>query len=68
MQISPKVIAATLVPLIAAALLWLITGDDTYLVAALLALTGGGAAAIARPAPGVDQKDVAQLSRRKRGF
>lgn len=68
MQISPKAIWATLVPLLAAIALLLITGNDTYLVAILLALTGGGAAILARPAPGVDQKDVEQLARRKRGF
>lgn len=69
MNISPKAVAATLIPLVAAALLWLVTGDDTYLVGCLLALVGGGAAVLAPPAPGVKQADVEQLSGRRRvGF
>jgi hypothetical protein len=65
MTISPKAIAATLIPLVAAALLLLITGDDTYLVGCLLALVGGGAAVLAPPATGVKQSDVDQLAHRR---
>lgn len=66
MIISPKAIAATLIPLVAAALLWLITGDDTYLVGCLLALVGGGAAVVAPPASNVSQAEVVELSEQKR--
>lgn len=62
MTISPKALAATAVPLVAAALLWLITGDDTYLVGILLALAGGGAAVLSPPASGVTQRDVVDLA------
>lgn len=65
-SLSPKAVAATLIPLFAAALLFLITGDDTYLVGCLLALVGGGAAVIAPPATGVKQSDVEQLAERRR--
>lgn len=66
MDISPKAIAATLIPLFAAALLYLITGDDTYLVGCLLALVGGGAAVLAPPAPRVRQAEVAEISESRR--
>lgn len=65
-SISPKAVAATLIPLFAAALLYLITGDDTYLVGCLLAFVGGGAAVLAPPAPRVTQAEVAELSEQKR--
>lgn len=65
-MLSPKAVAATLIPLFAAALLFLITGDNTYLVACLLALVGGGAAVAAPPAPGVRQEEVDALSEQRR--
>lgn len=67
MKLSPKAIAATVVPLIAAALLWAVTGDKTFLVGCLLALAGGGAAIAAPPAPGVRQDEVEHLAERARG-
>jgi hypothetical protein len=68
MQLSPKVLAAVLIPLVAALLLWLLTGDKSFLVAVLLTLTGGGTAVAVKPAPGVTQKDVIRLSEQKRGL
>jgi len=61
-KISPKAIVAFALPFAAAVILWLITGDSTYLVGLLLALLSGGAAVIAPPAPGVRQKDVVDLA------
>lgn len=68
MKISPKVIAAVLVPIVAAAALAALTGDKSFLVAILLTLAGGGAGIAAKPAPNVTQVEVEQLSRRNRGF
>lgn len=69
MNISPKAVWATLVPILASLALFAITGNDTYLVGVLLGLASGGAAASAPPAPGVSQKDVAGLAeRRKRSW
>lgn len=68
MKISPKVIAAVLVPLVAAAMLAVLTGDKSFLVAILLTLAGGGAGIAAKPAPNVTQLEVEHLSRRNRGF
>jgi hypothetical protein len=65
MTISPKAVYATLAPIIAAALLWQITGDKTYLVSILLGFVSGGAAVLAPPAPGVRQEDVARLAERR---
>jgi hypothetical protein len=67
MNLSPKAIYAALVPAVAAALLWLITGDDTYLVGILLGFVSGGAAIVAPPAVGVRQAEVEQLAKRRRG-
>lgn len=64
--ISPKAVAAFLLPFAAALLLYLITGDDTYLVGLLLAVASGGAAVVASPAPGVKQAEVAKIASAKR--
>lgn len=61
MNISPKAIAALIVPVVAAALLWLITGNDTYLIGILLGFVSGGSAALAPPAVGVKQSQVQAL-------
>lgn len=64
-SISPKAVAATIVPVIAAALLWLVTGNDTYLVGILLGFVSGGAAVLAPPAPNVKQAEVVRLSQQR---
>jgi hypothetical protein len=62
-KISPKAVAAFALPFIAGVVLWLITGNSDYLVALLVAaVTGGGGAVLAPPAPGVRQKDVVDLA------
>jgi len=66
--LSPKVVAAVLVPVLAAVALMLLTGDKTFLVAILLSLAGGGAGIAAKPAKGVTQLEVQRLSERKRGL
>lgn len=66
MKISPKAIWAAAAPIVAAVALYLITGDQTYLVGVLLGLVSGGAAASAPPAPGVTQREVAGLAQRKK--
>jgi len=63
-KISPKALVAGLVPLLAAVALYLVTGDETYLVGVLVGLVAGGGAAAAPPAPGVKQRQVKQLQRR----
>lgn len=65
-MISLKVLPAFLVPVLAALLLYLLTGDDTYLVGILVGLVSGGAAIATPPAPGVSQLEVARLASRKR--
>lgn len=67
-MISPKVILPLAISLIAALLLFLLTGDKSFLVMIALSLVGGGAGIAARPAPEVTQRQVNQLSRRKRGL
>lgn len=67
MNISPKAVAAFLTPLVAALALWLITGDQTYLLGVLFALVGGGGAVAAPPAPRVKQSDVTRLAERRAG-
>lgn len=61
-NISPKAIVAFLLPFVAALILFLITGDSTYLVGLLLAVVAGGGAIVAPPAPGVTHKDVTDLA------
>lgn len=56
--ISPKVLYTVGLSVAAAVALWLITGDDSFLVAILLSLAGGGAGVAASPAPGVKQAEV----------
>jgi hypothetical protein len=68
MKLSPKLLIAVAIPLVAAVLLTIITGDKSYLIAALLTLTGGGAGVAVKPAPGITQKDVIRLSEQKRGL
>lgn len=60
MNLSPKVYVPVLITIAAAALLYLLTGDKTYLVTVLLSLTAGGAGIAARPTatPGVTQSQV----------
>lgn len=64
MNISPKAIAALLTPILAAVALWLITGDQTYLLGVLFGLLGGGGAVAAPPTPGVTQLQVQRLARK----
>jgi hypothetical protein len=66
MQISPKAIWATISPIIAAVAVWLITGEEEWLIGALAGLVSGGAAVWAPPAPRVTQAEVANLSEDKR--
>lgn len=66
MNLSPKALVAFLLPFVAASVLYVITGDDTYLVGLLLAVVAGGGAVIAPPAAGVKQAEVEQLAERKR--
>ncbi len=63
LDISPKAVAAFATPLSAALLLWLITGDDEWLVGILVAFLGGGGAAAAPPASGVRTADLPRLRR-----
>jgi hypothetical protein len=62
-KISPKVYLPTLIAVVAGLLLWLITGDKTALIVCLTGLAGGGIGAAAPPAPGVKQRQVAELAR-----
>lgn len=66
MNISPKVLLPALLSLLAAVALYLLTGDDTYLVMILLSLVGGGIGIAAPPAPGVSQAEVTRLAAKKR--
>ena len=66
MNISPKVLAPIALSIIAAVALYLITGDATYLVTILVGLAGGGAGALAPPAPGVRQDEVTEISKHRR--
>lgn len=61
--VSTKAIAAFLFPFVVAIALWLITGNDTYLVGLLLAALAGGGAAAAPPTGGVTQVEVSQLAK-----
>lgn len=65
-ELSPKAVVAFLLPFVAALILFLLTGDKTYLVGLLLAVAGGVGAAAAPPAPGVKQHEVARISRSRR--
>lgn len=65
MKISPKAIAALAVPIIAAIALYLVTGEERWLIGVLAGLASGGGAAIAPPAPGVKQRELPRLARRK---
>jgi hypothetical protein len=65
-KISPKAIVAFALPLVASLALYLITGDDTYLVGVLLAIATGGSAAVVPPAPKVRQREVAATARARR--
>lgn len=64
MTISPKALFATLVPVVAALGLWLVTGDDQWLVGVLAGFVAGGSAFAAPPAKGVSQRQVERLSGR----
>jgi hypothetical protein len=61
-NLSPKAIVAFLLPFVAALILFLLTGDKTYLIGLLLAVAAGGGAVVAPPAAGVRQRDVADLA------
>lgn len=65
MNISPKVYIPTAIAVLAGALLWLITGDQTALIVSLTGLTTGGLAAAAPPAPGVKHSEVAAIARKR---
>lgn len=62
MNISPKAVTAFLLPFVAAGILFIVTGDSTYLVGLLLAVVAGGGAALAPPATGVSQAEVERLA------
>lgn len=66
MKISPKVWIPTATAVLAGLALWAITGDKTALVVSLTGIAGGGIGAVAPPAPGVKQREVAHLARRHR--
>jgi hypothetical protein len=59
--VSPKAVAAFLTPVVAAVLLYLLTGDEKWLIGVLAGFASGGGAAFAPPAPGVKQRQVADL-------
>lgn len=67
-MISPKVYVPLAIALVAAVLLFLLTGDKSYLIALLVSLAAGGAGVAVKPAQGVSQREVSELSRRKRGL
>ncbi len=62
-ELSPKVYVPVVVAVVAAVALWLLTGDKTFLASVLVTLAAGGAGVAAKPAPGVTQKEVMQLSK-----
>lgn len=62
MNISPKVYIPTLIAVVAGALLALITGDKSFLIVTLTGIVTGGTAAVAPPALGVKQAEVAALA------
>jgi hypothetical protein len=65
-NLSPKVYVPVALSIAAALILWLLTGNETYLVSVLVSLAAGGAGVAAKPAPGVTQEEVHQLSRENR--
>lgn len=64
-ELSPKVYVPVVFAVLAAVALWLLTGDKTFLVSILVTLAAGGAGVAARPAPGITQEDVMNLSAAK---
>lgn len=66
--ISPKLVYATVVALLAAIALWIITGDSSFLVALLIPLVGLAAGTQAPAAlsslrqPNVTQRDAQRLA------
>jgi hypothetical protein len=62
MNISPKAVAAALIPILASLAIYLLTGDETVLLGILLGLAGGTGAVIAPPAAGVRQETVAKIA------
>jgi hypothetical protein len=66
--ISPKVYVPLAIAFVACLLLLILTGDKSYLIALLVSLTAGGAGVAVKPAPEVTQREVNELSRRKRGL
>jgi predicted MFS family arabinose efflux permease len=67
-MISPKVYIPLVFAIVAAFVIFLWTGDNSYLVAILVSLAAGGAGVAAKPAPQVSQREVNDLSRQKRGL
>lgn len=63
MELSPKLVTTVAIPLIAAAILAILTGDKSFLLAILLTLVGGGVGVAVKPAPNVTQAEVNALSR-----
>lgn len=57
-MISPKVYIPLLISIVAAVVLMLITGDDTYLVTILIGLIAAGGGYAANPAPGVTMEEI----------
>lgn len=64
-ELSPKAIAAFLVPFVASIVLAVVFHDATFLYGLLLAAATGGASVAAPPAPQVTQAEVAELSAEK---
>lgn len=68
LNLSPKVLGTVALVVLACVALWLITGDESYLVAVLVAIAGGGTGfalpAATAPAgrPNVSQSEVIRLA------
>lgn len=58
--VSPKVVATVVLALLAAVGIWLISGDDSYLIAILIVLAGGAAGVLAPAAVATDRRPVTQ--------
>lgn len=65
-NLSPKAVVAFLLPAVAAALLWLITGNSDYLIGILAGVVAGGGAIAAPPAVGVSHAEVVDLAESKK--
>lgn len=63
-SLSPKVLAPVVFLVVVCAALALLTGDQSYLIAVLLSLAGGGIGLAAPPAGGLTQVEVDALAER----